>query len=113
MLGYAGVVATMLGCALAVDDQQVGAQAARGIRRGAAMFVVSDGLIGTSKFLVPDAGPAVRGALDAAVTVTYTWAQARVTAAVLAAAPAPHSACTPPTHAASSGPVTLGWRLPR
>lgn len=89
VLGYAGVIGTMLGCALAVDDQQVGTWAARGIRRGAAMFVVSDGLIGTSKFLVPDCGPAVRGALDAAVMATYTWAQAQLTDAVLAAAQHP------------------------
>lgn len=69
--GYAMVIAAMLGAARTVQGT-MSLPAARRISGGAALFVLSDGLIAIGRFLVPGRYPRP---LDAAVMATYTLGQ--------------------------------------
>lgn len=80
VLVYGGVLSVMVATASRVGPQ-VGPEARRRLVAGSALFLVSDGLLGTREFLGPaDASRGTgsswrRPALDVAVMTTYTAAQ--------------------------------------
>ena len=74
--GYSALITSMATGALALDERRIGRPAARRIAAGAALFLLSDGLIGLRKFALPShANRGVRSAIDAAVMVTYAGGQ--------------------------------------
>lgn len=74
--GYSALITSMAVGALALDERRIGRSAARRIAAGAALFVLSDGLIGVRKFALPThTARGVRSAIDAAVMVTYASGQ--------------------------------------
>lgn len=74
--GYSVLIMSMAVSALALDERRIGRPAARRIAAGAALFVLSDGLIGLRKFALPSHPKSgIRAALDAAVMVTYAGGQ--------------------------------------
>ena len=74
--GYGALITSMAVGALSLDERRIGRPAARRIAAGAALFLLSDGLIGLRKFALPShAKRGVRFAIDAAVMVTYAGGQ--------------------------------------
>jgi uncharacterized membrane protein YhhN len=74
--GYSALITSMAVGALALDERRIGRPATRRIAAGAALFVLSDGLIGLRRFaLPPHARRGVRSAIDAAIMATYAGGQ--------------------------------------
>jgi len=73
VLAYSGVISAMGSAALSVSPlDDVEHAAVRRLRAGALLFMLSDSLVGTRRFLAPER---LDRQLDAAVMATYTLAQ--------------------------------------
>ncbi len=81
VMGYGAAL-----CAMVATASQVGPPAGTAARRritvGTALFLISDGLLGTREFLLPEGAAGARRVLDVGVMATYTAAQGLIAAGV-------------------------------
>lgn len=71
---YATILAAMFGASAMLDERATGTAAARTVQLGTTLFLLSDSLLATRKFLLGDKHPQ----LETAVMATYTAGQALI-----------------------------------
>lgn len=95
---YAAMLTAMVTTSTRLGDQ-VPSRARRTIRAGTALFVASDSLLATRKFLLPHPTPRS----DAVVMATYTAGQGLIALGLAQAARAPRPTAAPPTRVEEAG----------